>query len=302
MQIEQLQVDVHVDLRKNRTQSLGVTLMSRDINNYQFYLRVLQDNELLVMDETYEVEVLSIFTTSKTRLLTKGTIKTHYVDWQFDPSYISKSEVVKNYVYVRKDGELLISADANCFIFEVGLSAIDRDSGRVAEVYDENYEKVLLEYSGTLDDRTTERLDTAVLDFNQRGDAEIEDWRVENSGELASLETEISKKANKQQEDWIKPMLLNGWTDFGGVYESVSYMKDEFGFVHIRGMVKGGTAGQNIFMLPEGYRPLKSQYHICIAADIPRTLNIQAGGGVLVALAASNAWVTLNGISFKAEA
>lgn len=124
MQIEQLQVDVHVDIRKNSTQNLGVTLMSRDINNYQFYLRVLQDGELLAMDESYEVEVLSLFTTSKTKLLTKGTIKSHYVDWQFDPSYISKSEVVKNYVYVRKDGELLISADANCFIFNVGLSGM----------------------------------------------------------------------------------------------------------------------------------------------------------------------------------
>jgi len=151
MQIEQLQVDVHVDIRKNNTQSLGVTLMSRDINNYSFYLRVLQNGELLVMDDSYEVEVLSLFTASKSKLLTKGTIKSHYVDWQFDPAYISKSEVVKNYVYVRKNGVLLVSADANCFIFNVGLSAIDKDAGRVAEVYDENYQRYLDEFKGVAD-------------------------------------------------------------------------------------------------------------------------------------------------------
>ena len=82
----------------------------------------------------------------------------------------------------------------------------------------------------------------------------------------------------------------------------IYYMKDEFGFVHLRGMVKGGTVGRNAFMLPEGYKPLKSQYHMCISADIVRTLNVQSNGGVLISAVASNAWVTLNGISFKAEA
>lgn len=152
---------------------------------------------------------------------------------------------------------------------------------------------------------------------SERIQAELERKANEESRELAEIErknaeeqrkidhanrsAELAGKANKKQEDWITPTLLNGWTDFGGVYESVGYMKDEFGFVHIRGMIKGGTVGQNAFMLPEGYKPLKSQYHMCISADIVRTLNVQANGGVLIASAASNAWVTLNGISFKAE-
>ena len=185
MQIEQLQVDVHVDIRKNNTQSLGITLMSRDINNYQFYLRVLQDGELLVMDDSYEVEVLSLFITSKTRLLTKGTIKSHYVDWQFDPSYISKSEVVKNYVYVRKDGELLISADANCFIFEVGLSAIDRDNHRVAQFYDENYERYLDEFKDVADFTVIQQAEA------DRESAEI----VRKSNELDRVQAESLRQS-----------------------------------------------------------------------------------------------------------
>lgn len=180
MQIEQLQVDVHVDIRKNSTQNLGVTLMSRDINNYKFYLRVLQDGELLPMDDTYEVEVLSVFTTSKTKLLTKGTIKSHYVDWQFDPAYISKSEVVKNYVYVRKDGELLVSADANCFIFNVGLSAIDKDNHRVAQFYDENYERYLDEFK-----------DVADFTFIQQAEADRQSSEtIRKNNELARIQAE----------------------------------------------------------------------------------------------------------------
>ena len=118
----------------------------------------------------------------------------------------------------------------------------------------------------------------------------------------ANRSAELAGKADKKQEDWKTPTLLNGWTDFGGVYESVGYMKDEFGFVHIRGMVKGGSVGQNIFFLPEGYRPLKSQYHTCISADVVRTLNVQNNGGVFISAVASSNWVTLNGISFKAGA
>ena len=489
MQIEQLQVDVHVDIRKNNTQSLGVTLMSRDINNYQFYLRVLQDGELLVMDDSYEVEVLSLFTTSKSKLLTKGTIKSHYVDWQFDPSYISKSEVVKNYVYVRKDGELLISADANCFIFEVGLSAIDKDTGRVAEVYDENYENVLADYSGALDDRTTERLDEAVLDFNQRGDAEIADWRVDadveleeyladkfvlknivengdfsdgvtgwigtfgistvdlsvankilsapiinnslmggvrqntdttynagdkiyqkvryrvtnddclsirfsNGGTVSGGATDIvhrsvsenvwyeqshlhtlgtgsgylflqilhyyvdtataknkvletdyimginltqtfgagnepSKewmdrlieqtgyfdehildedwqvgeilrlddiKANKVQEDWITPTLLNGWEQFGAG-DPVGYMKDDMGFVHLRGAITGGAYPSICFNLPLGYRPSNVNTRVPAVGSAYSRCTIGDG----VQTSAGSGWISLDGITFRAE-
>lgn len=151
MKAENFVIDVDVDILKRSSKTLGITLMSQDINNYTFALKIKQDGELLALDDSYEVEVLSIFTTSKTSRLVKGAVRTHQVEWVFDTSYISKSEVVKNYVYVRKDGELLVSADANCFIFSVGLSEIDKNSGRVAEVYDENYQRYLDEFKDVAD-------------------------------------------------------------------------------------------------------------------------------------------------------
>jgi len=56
-------------------------------------------------------------------------------------------------------------------------------------------------------------------------------------------------------EAWITPTLLNGYTIISGY--PVGYMKDTLGFVHMKGLLTGGTANQTIFTLPIGYRPLE---------------------------------------------
>lgn len=68
---------------------------------------------------------------------------------------------------------------------------------------------------------------------------------------IGAINELFANKADKAQEAWITPTLLNGFTG------NVSYMKDNFGFVHIRGEVNNtaGTAPLNIFNLPLGYRP-----------------------------------------------
>lgn len=67
----------------------------------------------------------------------------------------------------------------------------------------------------------------------------------------------------KTQEAWIAPTLLNGWVNFGGGFATAGYYKDDMNIVHVRGMVKGGTAtnGAVIFNLPVGYRPLLTQFY-----------------------------------------
>lgn len=125
---------------------------------------------------------------------------------------------------------------------------------------------------------------------------------VPTKADKTYVDAELDKKVNKQQEDWITPTLLNGWTDFGGIYETIGYMKDELGFVHIKGMVKDGSVGAILFTLPKGYRPLKFQYHPCFSRDVLNTLTIRDNGDVFIPASASNVWLTLNGISFKAEA
>ena len=184
-----ISINLKTDIQTDRPASLPITLMSQDKNNNRFILRFTNGGETVALVDTYTVEVLTKFAKSGTSRLTTAKVRIGYATWEFDTDYITQDETVYNYVYVRKSGLLVVSADSNAFSFEVGLSEIDKTAGRVAETYDGNYEKVLSDYSETLDDRTNERLDEEVLDFNQRGNDEIADWReyadVELEGYLA---------------------------------------------------------------------------------------------------------------------
>lgn len=72
--------------------------------------------------------------------------------------------------------------------------------------------------------------------------------------DLIALSAQLNEKANKSQEAWITPTLLNGWVHFDNV-RKLKYYKDNLGRVHIKGMVKEGVAGVAIFELPAQYRP-----------------------------------------------
>lgn len=87
--------------------------------------------------------------------------------------------------------------------------------------------------------------------INARGgkvnlDTRLNDDKTEILGQLA-------EKANKAQEAWITPTLLNGYT--AGSFGTPQYMIDNFGFVHFRGSLTGGTPGQKAFDIIAGYRP-----------------------------------------------
>lgn len=213
-----INVNLNTDLKITRVPELGIKIKSQDINNNLFILRFTDKGKAIELDETYTVEILTKFEKSKSHRLTSATVYRDYARWEFDTSFITQDEKVTNYVYVRKSGALVVSADANAFAFDVGLSEIDKDAGRVAEVYDENYEKILADYGGALDERTTERLDEAVLDFNQRGDAEIADWRVGADGDLSDwlgdandkvteFDSVLNSKADKADLDDLSSLL-----------------------------------------------------------------------------------------------
>jgi hypothetical protein len=65
------------------------------------------------------------------------------------------------------------------------------------------------------------------------------------------------KNANSQQESYVPLVLQNGWLNFGNGNYDASVMKDEFGFVDVKGFIKSGTAisGTVLSVLPDGYRP-----------------------------------------------
>lgn len=111
----------------------------------------------------------------------------------------------------------------------------------------------------------------------------------------------LSQKANKTQEAWIEPTLLNSWVNNGAPARTCAYMKDEFGFVCFKGMIKNGSSlGAIMFVLPAEYRPSSGDvYLVATSNDAYAELIVHANGNV-GANRGSTIWFSLEGLRFKA--
>lgn len=124
-----------------------------------------------------------------------------------------------------------------------------------------------------------------------------------NSGRLHDAVTtaQLSAKADKAQDDWIAPSLLNSWVNYGGEHEVAGYLKDTMGFVHMKGLIKSGagTAGTTLFVLPVGYRPAETVIIPTVGADAAEIMSVDTSGNVKVFTETGNAYFVLAGM-FKA--
>jgi hypothetical protein len=96
------------------------------------------------------------------------------------------------------------------------------------------------------------------------------------------------------------PTFENSWADFGGVYQTARYWKDDYGVVHLEGLIANGTVNATMFTLPTGYRPSSEVIVLSSINGTAGRLFIKADGSVDHADGASNASVSLSGISFYA--
>ena len=112
--------------------------------------------------------------------------------------------------------------------------------------------------NGALDTRyyTETELNNGQLDTRYFTETELSNGALDTR---YYTETEVTNalalKADKTQEAWITPTLLNGWVES---LFSIRYRKDSFGIVHIKGRISGGTNGTVAFILPVGYRPTQA--------------------------------------------
>ena len=118
--------------------------------------------------------------------------------------------------------------------------------------------------------------------------------------------------------------FYDGWSNFDSQHSTAAYYKDPQGIVHLKGVVKGGGFGNccfnteqgMIFLLPQGYWPSEHRVFTAVSGsnttvgriDIGRggclaTENIPSGtcGAAVQAVGGSSGWITLDGISFRAE-
>jgi hypothetical protein len=92
--------------------------------------------------------------------------------------------------------------------------------------------------------------------------------------------------------------FLNGWANYGG-WALAAYRKVN-DLVYMRGLVRSGTIGSNIFILPVGYRPAGGSLIFPTVTGEPGSLgriDIQGSGEVTHAFG-NNGYVTLSGIVF----
>ena len=113
----------------------------------------------------------------------------------------------------------------------------------------------------------------------------------------ANRSGELAAKANKKQEDWITPTLLNGTTG------NIQFRKNQFGRVEFRGKITG-TQGSSSFILPTGYRPLdpfRTLAKISNDRNEGRTILFQVTGTVYFEQPYGISEVHFDTISFSAE-
>ena len=110
-------------------------------------------------------------------------------------------------------------------------------------------------------------------------------------------------------KSWVAPTFQNSWVNYGDVWETAGYRKDALGYVHLKGLVKSGTIGTStaIFTLPAGYRPKtgKALLFVCMSNNAAGRINVRnntGDEGKVCCETGNNAWVSLDGITFLAEA
>ena len=91
---------------------------------------------------------------------------------------------------------------------------------------------------------------------------------------------------------WTVPTLLNSWIPQGAPYQGPRYRKIG-DMVYLEGMVKSGTWGSTIFMLPAAFCPPADLYFGTVSAGVFGAHIVMAGGNVLTS-AGSNTWFSIN--------
>lgn len=79
---------------------------------------------------------------------------------------------------------------------------------------------------------------------------------------------------------WTTCTLQNAFTHYADPWGPAQYRKDALGYVHLRGLVQGGSAGAVVFTLPVGYRPARNWVLAAITTAGPIQLRVHNDGTV----------------------
>lgn len=179
----------------------------------------------------------------------------------------------------RWSGSAYVEISASLALGETSSTAYRGDRGKTA--YDHS--------QSTGNPHGTSKADVGLGNVDNTSDA--------NKPVSTAQQTALDTKANKTQPDWIVPTFLNSWVDFGSPYDTAGYYKDEFGVVHLKGMVKSGTAA-TVFTLPAGYRPGGTRRWASVYNGAFGYVQVDASGNVTSS--GSGGAIPLDVVQFKA--
>lgn len=102
--------------------------------------------------------------------------------------------------------------------------------------------------------------------------------------------------------DWKAPTLGASWVDYGAPWEVAGYCR-RGGLVHLRGLIKNGTAtsGTLLFTLPAGYRPVSDKHFRVHTSGGGASMTVQSNGDVKLNAGVSDTNLSLAGMIFPAE-
>ncbi len=183
----------------------------------------------------------------------------------------------------RWSGSAYIEISASLALGETSSTAYRGDRGKTA--YDHSQ-------TTTGNPHGTTKADLSLGNVDNTSDA--------NKPVSTAQATAIALKANAALEAWQAPSSFsNSWANFGGSYNPVGYYKDNFGIVHLRGLMGIGVIGNAAFTLPAGYRPTNEERLSTSSANAFGAVRIAADGQV-IPYVGSNSWFSLDGITFRA--
>jgi len=137
---------------------------------------------------------------------------------------------------------------------------------------------------------------TAITTAGANADTKIDDHNISPTAHA----DKFSLKADKAQEAWITPTLLNGWVNYGSGESNAGYYKDTVGTVRLTGVIKSGTLAATLFTIPIGYRPASWKYFVTYVSGTYSKIKISKAGAVIIE-SGSTTLTCLDGISFRAE-
>ena len=96
--------------------------------------------------------------------------------------------------------------------------------------------------------------------------------------------------------------MENSWVVYNAVnFANPEYYMDKLGRVHLQGLIKSGTVPSGATTLPAGYRPATNRIFTVVTNGTLCWVDVQASGVVYIHAGCTNTFLSLDGISFKAE-